>query len=297
MADLSTERALVVSSAAARPRWRGREKHRRRHVKLDIYVPGAFLLALCFCCFVLPELVTMPAAVNGNILYANLPIGSPGHLLGTDPLGNDELARIFAGGRVSLEVGAATQVIGLLLGGVVGMWAGYVGGLMDGLLMRVLDVLIAFPSLVLVLAIVVGLGPSEMHIIWALSFFSVPAFARLARSGTLRLRDYPFMVSARVSGRGAADVIRRHVAPSVFPQLLTFALLGAGVAIILEGALSYLGYGIRPPGPSWGNMIAEGQLVMSAHPNLVVVPSVALLFTVVALNVLGDALRVRWADR
>lgn len=261
----------------------------------DIYVSGGFLIALIFCCFILPLLIHLPAGTNGSVLDANLPIGSPGHLLGTDPLGNDIISRLLAGGRVSLEVGAGTQVIGLIIGGLLGMFAGYQGGIADTVLMRVLDMMIAFPSLVLVLAIVDGLGPSKLHIIWALCFFSVPAFARLARTGTLRVREQAFIVSAKVSGVGTVRMILRHVVPNVWTQLLTFALLGAGVAILIEGGLSYLGYGIPPPGASWGNMIAEGQQVLAAKPRLVIVPSVALLLTVIALNTLGDGLRARWA--
>lgn len=261
----------------------------------EIWLPGGFLLALAFCCFVLPELRSMPPSVDGSVLNANLPLGAPGHILGTDQLGNDVLSRLLAGGRVSLEVGFSTQLIGMSLGGGIGMIAGFSGGFLDATIMRLLDVLIAFPTLVLVLAIVDGLGASELHLIWALSAFSVPAFARLARAGTLRVRELPYVLAARLAGVKTRRVIVRHVVPGVFPQLVTFGLLGAGIAMLAEGALSYLGYGIPPPGASWGNMIAEGQNALSADPRLVFVPSIALLATVVALNMLGDALRSRWS--
>lgn len=282
----TTAVAVETSRRRVRPRWMQ---------SLDIYISAAFLLALCFCCFLLPLMVTLPEGVHGNVLNANLPIGTSGHLLGTDPLGNDIVSRLLAGGRVSLEVGAATQAIGMVVGGLLGMLAGYKGGAADLVLMRILDMMIAFPSLVLVLAIVDGLGPSKLHIIWALCFFSVPAFARLARTGTLRVREQAFIISARVSGVGTGRMILRHIVPNVSPQLFTFALLGAGIAILIEGGLSYLGYGIPPPGASWGNMIAEGQQVLAAKPRLVIVPSIALLITVIALNTLGDGLRARWA--
>lgn len=292
MAVLSSDPVTDTALAAGT----SRRRERPRWVQsLDISISAGFLLVLCFCCFLLPLIVTMPAGVNGSVLNANLPIGTPGHLLGTDPLGNDIVSRLLAGGRVSLEVGATTQAIGLVVGGLLGMLAGYKGGVADVILMRILDMMIAFPSLVLVLAIVDGLGPSKLHIIWALCFFSVPAFARLARSWTLRVREQPFITSARVSGVGTVRMILRHIVPNVTPQLFTFALLGAGVAILIEGGLSYLGYGIPPPGASWGNMIAEGQQVLAAKPRLVIVPSIALLLTVVALNTLGDGLRARWA--
>ena len=220
---------------------------------------------------------------------------SPGHIFGTDPVGNDVFSRILYGGRVSFEVGLSVTAIGLVIGGLLGTAAGYWGGAVDTVIMRVLDVLIAFPALVLALAIAEGLGPSEMHVIWALSFFSIPAFGRIARSATLSLRGQTFMLAARLSGTSRRRMILRHVVPNITPQLLTFSLLGIGVAIILEGALSFLGLGIPLPEASWGSMIAQGQGTLSASPEYVLIPSAFLFVTVVALNVLGDALRERWA--
>jgi peptide/nickel transport system permease protein len=129
----------------------------------------------------------------------------------------------------------------------------------------------------------------------ALSFFSVPAFARISRAATLRLRERTFILSARLSGTGHARVLLRHVAPNVLPQLVTFGLLGMGVIIILEGALSFFGLGIPPPNPSWGNMIFDGQNILSAEPRLVLVPSAFLFVTGLSFNLLGDALRSRWS--
>ena len=270
---------------------------RGRMRSLEIAVPAAVLLLLLFFCFAWPVIYPVPKPVGGSILNASLPLWSPGHILGTDPVGNDIMSRILYGGRVSFEVGAATQAIGLVIGGFVGMVAGYRGGAADMVVMRVLDVFIAFPSLVLVLAIADSLGPSETHVIWALSAFSIPAFARVARAATLRLRDQPFVVAARLSSARTWRILFGHILPNMLPQLVTFSLLGAGVAIILEGALSFLGYGIPPPGPSWGNMIAAGQSVLSISPRLVVVPSLFLLVTVLALNLMGDGLRARWGVR
>ena len=160
-----------------------------------------------------------------------------------------------------------------------------------------LDVLIAFPALVLALAIAEGLGPSELHVIWALAIFSIPAFGRIARSDTLAIREQDFMLAARLSGTRGHQIILRHVIPNIVPQLMTFALLGFGIVIILEGALSFLGLGIPLPEPSWGSMIAQGQQVLSATPEQALIPSAFLFATVVSLNVLGDALRERWGVR
>ena len=163
--------------------------------------------------------------------------------------------------------------------------------------MRILDVLIAFPSLVLALAIAERLGPSEVHAIWALCFFSVPAFARIARAATLRVREQNYIVAAGLSGTGHTATLLRHIAPNILPQLITFAFLGMGITIVLEGALSFLGLGIPPPAPSWGNMIAQGQGILSAEPKFTMLPSAALFITVVAFNLLGEGLRARWSAR
>ena len=165
----------------------------------------------------------------------------------------------------------------------------------DATISRVLDVLIAFPALVLALVIAEGLGPSEVHVIWALTVFSIPAFGRIARGATIALREQTFMLAARLSGTRGWRMIVRHIVPNIAPQLLTFSLLGFGVVIILEGALSFLGLGIPLPEASWGSMIAQGQQTLSASPDLVLIPSAFLFATVLSLNLLGDALRERWA--
>jgi peptide/nickel transport system permease protein len=289
---------IPVSNVAA-PALPARSSRARGRLRqsLSLYLPAGLLVLIIAACFLYPLVGNVPPPVGGSVLNASLPIGSPGHLLGTDADGNDIFSRLLYGGRVSLEVGAATQVIGIAAGGLIGMIAGYSRGLFAAVLMRALDILIAFPSLVLALAIAEGLGPGELHVIWALSFYSVPAFARLARAATLRLRDQNFMLAAALSGTPRWRIAAFHLAPNLLPQQLTFALLGAGVAIIQEGALSFLSLGVPPPGASWGNMIASGEQTLSVQPSLVVLPCLALLITVAALNLVGDALRARWTAR
>jgi peptide/nickel transport system permease protein len=268
---------------------------RRRGWPLGIAIPTGVLILIFFLCFVGPLFGTVPKPTGGNILDANQPAFSEGHLLGTDAVGNDIWSRLLYGGRNSLEIALAVQLIGLVLGGGIGAIAGYRGGAVDLVVSRVLDVLIAFPVLVLALAIAESLGPSKVHTIFALSFFSVPAFARISRAATLQLREQTFILAARLSGTGDPRILLRHVSPNIMPQLITFGLLGTGVIIILEGALSFFGLGVPPPAPSWGNMIADGQGVLSAEPRLVLIPSAALFITVLAFNMLGDALRARWS--
>jgi peptide/nickel transport system permease protein len=263
---------------------------------LRLWLPAGFLVLMLGACFVWPNIYPVPNPVRGSVLQAGLPPLSPGHIFGTDPVGNDVFSRILYGGQISFEVGFAVTAIGLLVGGLLGIAAGYWGGAADTIISRVLDVLIAFPALVLALAIAEGLGPSEVHVIWALSVFSIPAFGRIARGATIALREQTFMLAARLSGTRGWRVILRHIVPNVTPQLMTFSLLGVGVAIILEGALSFLGFGIPLPEASWGSMIAQGQQTLSASPDLVLIPSAFLFATVVSLNLVGDALRERWAS-
>jgi peptide/nickel transport system permease protein len=262
---------------------------------LRIWIPAGFLILLVAACFIWPHIYPVPKPVGGSVLNAGLPPLSPGHIFGTDPVGNDVFSRILYGGQISIEVGLAVTAIGLVVGGLLGMAAGYWGGAADTVISRVLDVLIAFPALVLALAIAEGLGPSEVHVIWALAVFSIPATGRIARGATIALREQTFMLAARLSGTRGWRVIARHVVPNIMPQLMTFSLLGIGVIIILEGALSFLGLGIPLPEASWGSMIAQGQQSLSASPDLVLIPSAFLFATVLALNLLSDALRERWS--
>jgi len=296
MADLPSD--LVVAGVAPSAdeaaatkvagRWRG---------SLGVIVPGVMVGFIFLLCFVWPIIGPVPSPTGGTILDSNLAAFSPGHFLGTDPVGNDEWARLLYGGRTSLEIALAVQAIGILLGGTLGAIAAYMGGLRDATIMRVLDVLIAFPALVLAIAIAQGLGPSKLHTIWALCFFSFPAFARISRAATLRVREQTFMTAARLSGTSFPRMLIGHIAPNILPQLLTFAVLGIGITMILEGALSFVGLGVPPPAPSWGNMIAQGQSTLSAQPRYVLLPSAALFITVVSFNLLGEGLRARWSGR
>ncbi len=267
----------------------------RNFRSLDIFLPSVSLLLIVIACFIWPIAYPIPAPVGGDVLEADLPIFSNGHILGTDTNGNDSLSRILHGGRASLLIALAVNLIGLLVGGFVGVLAGYRGGMMDSCIMRTLDVLIAFPSLVLVLAVAQVLGPGQVNTIIALASFSVPAFARVARAATLRLRDEPFMIAALLSGSRTHWILVRHVTPNIAPQLATFGLLGMGVVIGLEGALTFLGMGIRPPDPSWGNMIFQGQQSLLTRPLLVLLPGSMLFLTILSLNLLGEALRTRWS--
>jgi peptide/nickel transport system permease protein len=272
-------------------------RNQRLSRALRLWVPAGFLILLAGMCFLLPIIVTIPPPTGGSILDANAPLFSPGHILGADPVGNDVFSRICYGGRVAFEVSLAVTGIGLAGGCLLGVTAGYFGGWADTILSRILDVMIAFPAIVLAIAIAEGLQPSEFHTILALLVFAVPAIGRVSRGATIAVRELPFMLAARLSGTSGWRVMIRHVVPNIVPPIATFSLLGIGVIIIIEGALDFLGYGIQPPAPSWGNMIAQGQTVMDVQPQFVLVPSLFLLVMVMAVNTMADALRERWGVR
>jgi peptide/nickel transport system permease protein len=261
---------------------------------LRLWVPAGVLILLLAVCFLLPLVVTLPSSTNGNIIVNNEPPFSPGHWLGTNVQGVDIFSQLVYGGQVAIEISLSVTVLSMAIGCTLGIVAAYFGGWVDAVISRLLDILLAFPVLVLALVIAEGLGPSESHVIAALLAFGIPAFGRVARGATLTIRGLPYMTAARLCGTRAWRIIARHILPNILPTVVTFSLLGIGVVIILEGALDFLGYGIPVPEASWGSMIASGQQVLTAQPEYVLIPSIVLLITVIALNTLGDALRERW---
>ncbi len=279
-----------VVGAAAR---RAAEGFRAR--PRGIAVPAATLALIAGSCIIAPAAGLVPAPIGGNVLDAGLPLLSPGHPLGTDLNGNDVLSRVLHGGRASLGIAVAVNALGLVAGGLVGALGAYAGRAADAVVMRLCDVLIAFPTLVLVIAVAQALGPGYGRTILALAFFSVPAFARLARAATLRLREQPFVVAAELAGASAPSVLMRHLVPNLLPQLATFALLGIGFVVTIEGALGFVGFGVPLPQPSWGNMIFQGQQSILTQPSLVCIPGAFLFITVLACNLLGERLRAAWS--
>lgn len=265
-----------------------------RRRDLDLWIPGVILAALLIGCFIVPLTGVVPDPMAGDLTQTLRPPLSPGHILGTDTIGRDVMSRILYGGRTSIEVGLAVNVIGVVIGGFIGMLVGFRRGLVDSLIMRVLDVMLAFPALILTIVVATYLGASMLNVIWAISFFSIPAYARLGRAVTLKLREQVYIDAARMSGRGDWAILRRHVAPNVLPQLATYSLLQVGIVVMIEATLSFLGAGEGPAQASWGNMIATGQTYLSTNPALVLVPSAFLFVTVVSLNLLGDGLRTRY---
>ncbi len=211
--------------------------------------------------------------------------------LGTDTMGRDVTSRLIYGARVSLTVGLLSPVIGFLLGGILGCLAGYFRGRLEAVIVAAMDVILAFPGIVLLLAISFYLGPSLRNLVIALGFLTIPAFSRVARAKTLTLRDLEFVQAARLSGAGNFTILAREIIPNVIAPMAAYALLVVSFMIMAEGALSFLGLGVPAPTPSWGGMIAEGREVLEEAPHVSMIPAGVMFLTVMAFNLIGDSLR------
>ncbi len=216
---------------------------------------------------------------------------APGHLLGTDDTGRDIATRIAHGARISLLLGVLAMAVSAGIGVPVGLVAGYRGGNWDLLLMRLVDVLLPLPSIVLAVAIVAVLGPGVAGVIVAVGITTIPSFARLARAAALTLRRLEFVEAARVLGAPEPRILARHVLPNALPPLIVQASLGAGTTILTASALGFLGLGVQPPDPEWGAMLSRGRTYINTAPHLVAFPGLAIALLVLGFNLLGDGLR------
>jgi peptide/nickel transport system permease protein len=215
------------------------------------------------------------------------------HPLGLDELGRDEMARLFAGARLSLIVGVTVVGLSASIGTIVGAVAGYFGGWPDEVIGRLMDVLLAFPGILLAIALVAMLGPSLSNVIWALVVIGWVGYARLVRGQALRVRELDYVQAARALGASSARIIARHVIPATLPAVIVQGTLGMAGVIIAEASLSFLGLGVQPPTPSWGTMIDAGRSHLFDAPHLTIVPGLAIALVVVGLNFAGDELRDR----
>lgn len=216
---------------------------------------------------------------------------SAAHPLGTDQFGRDILSRIMEGTRVSFLVGALTVVFGLLVGGIIGSVAGYYGGKLDDVIMKLIDTQMAFPGVLLALMLIAVFGNSIQNLIFALGIMSIPRFARISRSGFIKYRDAEFIKAARSRGAGDGRIIFRHILPNIVPELIVTSSLGFAGAVMSEAGLSYLGLGIKPPTPSFGRMLSEAQGEILQAWWYVLVPAVAITLLVMGFNLIGDALQ------
>ena len=257
---------------------------------------------LCYAWLIL----VIAGAVLANLLplasYAT-PVGIPRQspqwgsldfLLGTDTLGRSILSRCIYGARVSLVVGAVAGVVGAVIGTTLGMLAGYLGRRVDTVIRLLSDAMLAFPPLILLLALSSILTPSVHTLLIGLTLLVIPSFIRLARANTLRWSAREFVLAARNMGAGRRRILVREIMPNVVPTLAAYLPIVLAALIVAEGSLSFLGMGIPPPQPSWGGMIADGKDAVADFPHLVFIPSLCIFFTVYALNQVGDHLRHRF---
>lgn len=259
----------------------------------EVWIWGIILGLIVLACYAGPLVSPLPGPEDTDFGNTLAPIGTPGHWLGTDSLGRDLLSRCLYGGRVSLTVSVGAVVLGMVTGSFLGILAGYRGGWVDAIVSRCLDVLFAFPGLVLALTVASYLGPSLRNVTFAIAFYTVPAYARVARSATLRVRQQNFVRAAEMFGSSSTRIGLTHILPNVFGLVLTYAFVLIGVAMVIEAGLSFLGLGVPPPEPSWGQLIAMGKQDISDAPHIALVPGAFLFLTIAAFNRLGDLLQAR----
>jgi ABC-type dipeptide/oligopeptide/nickel transport system permease subunit len=255
---------------------------------------GAVIGAVCF-------LVIIAGSLIASLLVSDSPDEidldhaleppSPAHPFGTDPFGRDVLARVLLGARISLSVGFLARTISLLLGLVLGTLAGYFGGRLDSVVMRLADITFAFPTLLLLIAIMAVVSPGLISLFTALGVVGWAAMARLVRAQVLSVKERDYVQAAKAAGAAHSTVIFKHVLPQCLTPLLVVYTLGLGMAIMAESSLSFLGLGVQPPDPSWGRMISDGIAFMRTAPWLTLFPGLVLTVVVCSLNLIGDGIR------
>ncbi|BAL99162.1 MULTISPECIES: ABC transporter permease [Caldilinea] len=262
----------------------------RRFSRHQAAVLALFFLFVLLLCAIAPQWIAPydPLAIN---MQMRLHPPSPVHLLGTDDFGRDILSRLIYGSRISLQVGLISVAISAIFGITIGIFAGYFGGFIDTLLMLLMDILFAFPAILLAIAIMAVLGTSTMNVMIAVGIVYIPVFARIVRGVTLELRVQDYVDAARAIGAKPHRILLRHILPGTFGILTVQVTLSLAFAILAEAALSFLGLGVQPPAPSWGSMLSFGREWVREAPWFSFFPGMAIFMTVLSLNLVGDGWR------
>ncbi|KFC70955.1 Dipeptide transporter membrane component of ABC superfamily protein [Bosea sp. LC85] len=251
---------------------------------------GLVIVVAVILAAVLAPVIAPHDPLEQNIL-SRLQPPHENYYLGTDYFGRDILSRLLYGARISLVIGIASTVIAMLAGSLIGILAGWYGGRFDVVVMQAMDILLAFPSLILGLILVAMLGPSMENITIAIALTSIPSFARIARAPTISVKERDYIEAGRALAFSDARIMARHILPNIFPEILVMASLWLANAIRTEASLAFIGLGVKPPVATWGGMIREGFENILDSYWLVLAPSLAILIIVFALNILGDGLR------
>ena len=278
----------IPISSAASPRMTSAWAILRR-LNISTWLGVAIVVALVLCAIFAPLIAPYDPNEQNIIVYLMPP--SAENLLGTDQFGRDVLSRLLYGARYSLTIGFLAIVTALIIGSFIGMIAGYVGGRTDIILMQIMDVVLAFPSLILGLALVALMGATLTNIVIAIAFTAIPAFARIARAGVLTQRDREYVQACHAMGFSNARILFGHILPAILPEIMVMTSLWMATAVRTEASLAFIGLGLAPPTPTWGGMVREGfdNILSSFH--LALYPSLAILVLVLALNLIGDGLR------
>jgi glutathione transport system permease protein len=278
----------LIAENRVRTPWR--EFWRRFRQQPVALLAGAFVLLLIVLAVIAPWIA--PFDAENYFDYDRLNEGpSLIHLFGVDSLGRDIFSRVLVGTRISLIAGFFSVVIGALIGTLFGLLAGYYEGWWDRITMRICDVLFAFPGILLAIAVVAIMGSGMSNVIVAVAIFSIPAFARLVRGNTLVLKHQTYIESARSIGASDWTILMRHILPGTVSPIVVYFTMRVGTSIITAASLSFLGLGAQPPTPEWGAMLNEARADMVIAPHVAIFPSLAIFFTVLAFNLLGDGLR------
>jgi ABC-type dipeptide/oligopeptide/nickel transport system permease subunit len=269
---------------------------KHRSAQVGFFILGFFIFIAIFAGVLAPY---DPRAVLTNVKPRTKPCihalgcatDQPQHFFGIDGNRRDMLSRILFGSRLSLEIGISTVSFAIVVGAVLGAVGGFAGGWTDNIIMRFMDVLLAFPSLLLSIAIVAVLGPGLINALLAIAFVSIPVYARIVRASVLQVKEQDFVSAARALGSSPLGILAGHVMPNALTPLIVQATLGIASAILDAAALSFLGLGAAPPTPEWGLMLGEERNSLFNAPHLVFIPGIAIMLTVLAFNLLGDGLR------
>ena len=258
--------------------------------KSPLAMVGLAIILLLVFCAIFAEMIS-PYDPTAQDLAHMFETPSSTHWLGTDEFGRDILSRLIYGARVSLQVGFVAVGIALVVGGFLGAVSGYYGGRLDNAIMRVMDVLLSIPQTLLAIAIVAALGPNLMNLMIAVGISAVPTYARIVRGSVLSIRNMEFIEAARAVGSPDLRIILKHIIPNSMAPIIVQSTLGVASAILNAAGLSFIGLGIQPPNPEWGAMLSGGRQYIRDFPHMTLYPGLAIMFTILALNFLGDGLR------